>query len=60
MTDSERMSIVSDVYDRLKKHRNLVAYYTRKNISVSYLRAKKAGDTDRVMALYGNANDKYW
>ncbi|MDP4201139.1 MAG: DUF4141 domain-containing protein [Bacteroidota bacterium] len=60
MTDSERMAIISDVYDRLKKHRNLVAYYTRKNISVSYLRAKKAGDTDRVMSLYGSANDKYW
>lgn len=60
MTDSERMEIISDVYNRLKKHRNLVMYYTRKNISVSYLRAKATGDTDRVMALYGTANDKYW
>ncbi len=60
MTDSERMGIVSDVYERLQKHRNLVAYYTRKNISISYLRAKKTGDADRVMALYGTANDKYW
>jgi hypothetical protein len=60
MTDSERMTIVSDVYERLKKHRSLVMYYTRKNISISYLRAKKTGDTDRVMSLYGTANDKYW
>ena len=60
MTDHERMDIISYVYDRLKNHRNLVSYYTRKNISVSYLRAKKAGDTDRVIALYGNANDRYW
>ena len=60
MTDHERMDIINYVYDRLKNHRNLVAYYTRKNISVSYLRAKKAGDTDRVVALYGNANDRYW
>jgi hypothetical protein len=60
MTDHERMDIVNYVYDRLKRHRNLVAYYTRKTISISYLRAKKAGDTDRVMALYGNANDRYW
>jgi len=60
MTDSERMGIVSDVYERLKKHRNLVMYYTRKNISVSYLRAQKTGDTDRVMSLYGTATDKYW
>ncbi|MDR1717671.1 MAG: DUF4141 domain-containing protein [Prevotella sp.] len=60
MTDHERMDIINDVYDRLKSHRNLVSYYTRKNISVAYLRAKKAGDTDRVMALYGNASDRYW
>jgi hypothetical protein len=60
MTDAERMDIINYVYDKLKNHRNLVSYYTRKNISVSYLRAKKAGDSDRVAALYGNANDKYW
>jgi hypothetical protein len=60
MTDHERMDIINYVYDRLKSHRNLVNYYTRKNISVSYLRAKKAGDMDRVTALYGNANDRYW
>lgn len=60
MTDSERMDIVTRVYDRLKKHRDMVAYYTRKNISVAYLRAKKAGDSDRVMALYGSADERYW
>jgi hypothetical protein len=60
MTDSERMDIINYVYDRIKHHRDLVSYYTRKNISISYLRAKKAGDTDRVLALYGNANDRYW
>lgn len=60
MTDSERMTIINDVYVRLKNHKNLVSYYTRKNISVSYLRAKKTGDTERVMALYGNADDRYW
>lgn len=60
MTDKERMEVIDDVHKRLRNHRNLVGYYTRKNISVSYLRARKAGDTDRVMALYGNANDRYW
>ena len=60
MTDYERMDIINYVYDRLKDHRNLVAYYTRKNISVSYLRAKKAGDSERVMALYGNPDERYW
>jgi hypothetical protein len=60
MTDHERMDIINYVYDRLKNHRNLVSYYTRKNISISYLRAKKAGETDRVVALYGSAEDRYW
>lgn len=60
MTDKERMDIIGDVYERLRNHRNLVSYYTRKNISVSYLRAKKAGDTDRVVALYGTAEERYW
>jgi hypothetical protein len=60
MTDHERMDIINYVYDRLKNHKNLVGYYTRKNISVAYLRAKKAGDSDRVAALYGNAEDRYW
>jgi membrane-associated HD superfamily phosphohydrolase len=60
MTDAERMNFIDMVYNRLKKHRNLVQYYTRKNISVSYLRAKKVNDTNRVMALYGSANERYW
>jgi hypothetical protein len=54
------MDIINYAYDRIKKHRNLVSYYTRKNISISYLRAKKAGDSDRVVALYGTNNEKYW
>ena len=28
------------------------SYYTNKNISVSYLRAKKKNDLDRIMGLY--------
>ena len=60
MTDYERMDIINYVYDRLKDHRNLVSYYTRKNISISYLRAKKAGDTGRVVALYGSVEERYW
>jgi len=60
MTDAERMQLINYVYDKLRTHRNLVAYYTRKNISVSLLRAKKTGDSDRVFALYGSAEDRYW
>lgn len=60
MTDAERMVVIDNAYNRVLNYRNLVSYYTRKNISVSYLRAKKINDTDRVMALYGTANDRYW
>ena len=44
----------------MKRYRNLVSYYTNKNISVSYLRAKKKNDLDRIMGLYGNMNERYW
>ena len=60
MTDAERMERIDKAYDAISNYRNLVSYYTRKNISVSYLRAKKINDTDRIIGLYGTANDKYW
>lgn len=60
MSDKERMDIVDRCYNSVKQYRNLTNYYTNKNIAVSYLRSKKTGDTDRVMALYGSANDRYW
>ena len=60
MTDKDRMDVVDRCYMRMKNYCNLVNYYTNKNISVSYLRAKKRNDLDRVMALYGNANQRYW
>lgn len=60
LSDKERMDVVDRCYNSVKRYRNLVSYYTNKNIAVSYLRARKSGDTDRVMALYGNANDRYW
>jgi len=60
MTDKERMDVVERCYQKMKRYRNLVSYYTNKNISVSYLRAKKKNDLDRVIGLYGNANERYW
>jgi hypothetical protein len=60
MTDAERMDIINYVYDRLKNHKNLVSYFTRKNISISYIRALKKGDEDAVISLYGSADEKYW
>ena len=60
MTDKDRMDVVEGCYQKMKRYRNLVSYYTNKNISVSYLRAKKKNDLDRVMGLYGSANERYW
>ena len=60
MTDKERMDVVDRCYNRVRRYRNLVMYYTNKNISVSYLRSRKKNDMDRVLALYGSRNDRYW
>ena len=60
MTDKERMDVVERCYSKMKRYRNLVSYYTNKNISVSYLRAKKKNDLDRIMGLYGSMNERYW
>ncbi len=58
LTDAERLAVINNAYKSLLNYRNLVNYYTRKNISVSYLRAKKKNDTDRV--LDGSADERYW
>ena len=60
MTDKERMDVVDRCYKEERDYRNLVRYYTNKNISVSYLRAKAKKDTDRVLDLYGTDNERYW
>ncbi|WP_166919722.1 DUF4141 domain-containing protein [Flavobacterium poyangense] len=58
--DKERMEIIDRVYKEVKDYHSLVRYYTNKNISVTYLRAKKKNDAKRVLDLYGSANQKYW
>lgn len=60
MTDKERMDVVDRCYNRVRSYRNLVMYYTNKNISVSYLRSRKKNDMDRVLSLYGSRNERYW
>lgn len=60
MIDKERFDLIDRVYRDVKHYRNLVYYYTRKNISVSFLRARKKNDTDRVLQLYGTASERYW
>ena len=60
LNDKERMDVIDRVYNEVKEYHSLVRYYTNKNISVSYLRAKKKNDAKRVLDLYGTSNQKYW
>lgn len=60
LNDKERMDIIDRVYKEVKEYHNLVRYYTNKNISISFLRAKKLNNTQRVLDLYGTPNQKYW
>ena len=60
MTDKDRMDVVDDCYTSMRRYRNLVNYYTNRNIAVSFLRARKKNDLDRVLKLYGNDTSKYW
>ena len=60
LNDKERMDIIVRVYKEVKEYHSLVRYYTNKNISVSFLRAKKQNNTQRVLDLYGTSNQKYW
>ena len=60
LNDKERMDVINRVYKEVKDYHSLVRYYTNKNISVSYLRAKKKNDAKRVLDLYGTSNQKYW
>ncbi|MGQ8869961.1 DUF4141 domain-containing protein [Myroides odoratus] len=60
LNDKERMDVIDRVYNEVKDYHNLVSYYTRKNIGISILRAKKKNNTQRVLDLYGTSNQKYW
>lgn len=60
LSDKDRIDVVNGCYDSMVNYRNLVKYYTNKNIGVSYLRAKKKGDLSRITSLYGNPNERYW
>lgn len=60
MSDKERMDIIDRVYKEVEEYHSLVRYFTQKNISVSFLRAKKQNNTQRVLELYGTSEQKYW
>lgn len=60
LNDKERMDMINNIYKEVKEYHSLVRYYTNKNISVSYLRAKKKNNAKSVLDLYGPSNQKYW
>ena len=60
MSDRERMQVIDYAYERMSEYRNLVRYFTNKNISVSYVRAQKLKEADRIISLYGSPEDRYW
>lgn len=60
MSDKERMDIIDRCYTKMSEYKGLVQYYTNKNIGVSYLRAKRKNEQDRVLALYGTPDERYW
>lgn len=60
MSDAERMAIIDRIYNDMKSYRNLVRYFSNKNISISYLRSREKGDMDRVRSLYGEPSERYW
>lgn len=60
LNDKERMDLINRIYKEVKEYHSLVRYYTNKNISVSYLRAKKKNDAKSVLDLYGTSSQKYW
>lgn len=60
MNDSERMQMIDRIYNTVREYRSLVSYYTRKNISVSYVRARQKGEFEQVRSLYGTSDLRYW
>lgn len=59
MTDKERFDLIDRAYNRTMRYKNLVSYYTNKNISISYLRSAKTGEIGRFIRLYNEA-ERYW
>lgn len=60
LSDAERMDIIDKIHSKMASHRNLVTYYSNKNIAISFIRSKEQGDVARVKALYGSPSERYW
>ncbi|MFV0339287.1 MAG: hypothetical protein ACK5MA_01465, partial [Parachlamydiaceae bacterium] len=60
MTDAERMAIIDQIHTKMLDYRNLVSYFSKKSISVSFIRSQQSGDMERVRSLYGDPSERYW
>ena len=60
MTDAERMAVIDQIHTKMVEHRNLVKYFSKKSISVFFIRSQEKGDMERVRSLYGDPSEKYW
>lgn len=60
MTDKERIDLIDRVYHSVRRYRDITKYYTRKAISVSYIRSQKSGNADGFYQLYGNNYERYF
>ncbi len=57
MNDHERMQAIDRIYTTLRENRSLVSYYTRKNISVSYVRAREKNNLASVKVVLLTGTD---
>lgn len=60
MTDKDRLDVVDKTHQELTRLKGLTSYFTRKNIAVSRVRARKRQDMERFLSLYGSDKDRYW
>lgn len=60
LSDAERMDVIDKIHTKMASYRNLVAYYSNKNIAISFIRSKEKGDVERVKSLYGSPSERYW
>lgn len=60
MSDAERMDMIDRIHAKMADYRNLTKYYSRKSISISYIRSQEKGDMERIRSLYGNPSERYW
>lgn len=60
MSDAERISIIDEIHKKMLDYRNLIRYFSKKSISVSFIRSQQKGDMQRVRNLYGDPSERYW